>query len=237
MSGWTSHGKWYGIDPEPAEGRPDVDSKCGGLSLCRTCRTEAGLPPLGQAVKAEALASLQPTLAETLLCARIAAKLSQQQVADATGIPRSGVSDVERGVREVSALELRAYAELFSTTTDALLGHEPPAPSVHTPEGLMARLEAVTNNLYGYLADRAQELAEPHIQVAEQAAAERVRQAEFQVQRATDLLEETRRQWKADLKRAHRAEHRIGRTHTAGECGTCDQEQLLAMNAEKELGS
>lgn len=63
-----------------------------------------------------------PTLAETLLAARIAAKLSQQQVADATGIPRSGVSDIEHDKREVSALELKAFATLFGMTTDALLG-------------------------------------------------------------------------------------------------------------------
>lgn len=180
--------------------------------------------------------ALLPTLAETLLNKRLAAKLSQQQVADATSIPRSGVSDIEHGKREVSALELKAYAELFSTTTDGLLNHEVSAPSVHTPEGLMTRLETVTNNLYGYLADRARELAEPHIQVAEEVAAERVRKAEFELRRANDLLEETRRMWKADLKRAHRAEHRIGKTHPAGECGTCDEERLLAKNAEKALG-
>lgn len=70
------------------------------------------------------------SLAKNLFAAREAAGLSQQQVADATGIPRSGVSDVERGLREVSALELKAYADLFGTTADALLNGEQPAATV-----------------------------------------------------------------------------------------------------------
>lgn len=178
--------------------------------------------------------SLVPMLAETLMVKRLAAKLSQQEVADATGIPRSGVSDVERGLREVSALELKAYAVLFRTTTDALLGHEVPGADIHTPEGLVVRLEKVTENLYGYLEERAREEAEPHIQVAEKAAKERARKAEFELQRANDLLDETRRQWKGALKRAHRAEHRLGMKHTAGECGTCDEARL---KAKKDGGS
>lgn len=183
-----------------------------------------------------AFESLQPTLAEILLVKRTSMKLSQQDVAGATGIPRSGVSDIERGLREVSALELKAYAALFGTTTDALLGHEVPEPGIGTPEGLVAALKKVTSDLHGYLEHRAQELAGPLVQAAEQAAAERVRQAEFQLQRVTDLLEETRRQWKGDLKRAHRAEHRLGMTHPAGACGSCDEDRLNAKNAEKALG-
>lgn len=176
------------------------------------------------------------SLAENLRAARAAAGLSQQQVAGVVGIQRTSLSDIENGSRAVSALELKAFAELFETSTDALLGHEIPLPGRGTPEGLVARLEKVTEDLYGYLAARAREEAEPHIQIAEQAAAERVRQAEHKLQRATDLLEETRRQWRADLKRAHRAEHRLGNTHPAGECGTCDEERLTAKNAEKALG-
>lgn len=52
-SGWTSHGKWYGPDPEPTVGRPDMLSKCGGPGMCRTCTAEAGLPPVGQVTKAD----------------------------------------------------------------------------------------------------------------------------------------------------------------------------------------
>jgi len=39
--------------------------------------------------------------------------LSQQFVADQTGIPRSAVSDIERGERKVEALELRRFARLY----------------------------------------------------------------------------------------------------------------------------
>lgn len=171
---------------------------------------------------------LLPTLAETLLNKRLAAKLSQQQVADATGIPRSGVSDIEHGKREVSALELKAYADLFGTTTDALLGHEVPEPGTGTPEGLLAGLEKVTRDLHGYLEQRAQELAEPHIEEISALAEASVGRAERELQRVKDLLEETRRMWKADLKRAHRAEHQLGMKHPAGECGTCDDALLAA---------
>lgn len=168
------------------------------------------------------------SLSENLRAARAVAGLSQQQVAGVVGIQCTSLSDVEHGSRAVSALELKAFAELFETSTDALLGHEIPLPGRGTPEGLVARLEKVTENLYGYLADRARELAEPHIQVAEQAVAERIRKAEFELQRVNDLLKETQLMWKADLKRAHRAEHRLGMMHPAGECGTCDDNRLAA---------
>ena len=64
------------------------------------------------------------SLARNLAAARAAAGLSQQKVADATGIPRPGVSDIERGKREVSAPELKALADLYRTTADELLGRD-----------------------------------------------------------------------------------------------------------------
>jgi transcriptional regulator with XRE-family HTH domain len=39
--------------------------------------------------------------------------LSQQLVATNTGIPRSAISDIERGVRKVDSLELRKFARLY----------------------------------------------------------------------------------------------------------------------------
>lgn len=175
------------------------------------------------------------SLAENLVAARTAAGLSQRQVADALGSHQPKVSEIEHGQRAVSALELKVLAELYGTTADALLDTAAP-PSVRTPDGLMERLEKVTSDLHGYLEGRAQELATPHIQAIGKIAEERVRQAEFELQRATDLLEETRRQWKGDLKRAHRAEHRLDMTHPAGECGRCDEDRLNAKNAQKTLG-
>ena len=74
----------------------------------------------------------QVELADRLVVARRRAKLSQQHVADQTGIPRSGVSDIERGLRGVDTLELKALAKLYGADMFALLGEpepEPPPPA------------------------------------------------------------------------------------------------------------
>jgi transcriptional regulator with XRE-family HTH domain len=39
--------------------------------------------------------------------------LSQHDVAVATGIPRSAISDIERGNRKVDSLELRKFSRLY----------------------------------------------------------------------------------------------------------------------------
>jgi transcriptional regulator with XRE-family HTH domain len=55
--------------------------------------------------------------------------LSQQYVTNNTGIPRSAVSEIERGNRRVDSLELRKLAKVYRTTVSRLLGEEPG----HTP--------------------------------------------------------------------------------------------------------
>lgn len=50
--------------------------------------------------------------------------LSQQYVADKTGIARSAVSDIERGVRKVDSLELRKLARLYMYPVSYFLGEE-----------------------------------------------------------------------------------------------------------------
>lgn len=50
--------------------------------------------------------------------------LSQQHVASATGIPRSAVSDIERGQRKVDSLELRKLSRLYRYPVGYLLGEE-----------------------------------------------------------------------------------------------------------------
>lgn len=160
------------------------------------------------------------TLAERLRAARTRAEVSQQHVADHTGIARSALSDIERGTRRVDALELAALAALYGQPLDHLLGDAAAAPS--EAERLLQQLERVTENVHGYLAQRADELAQPLIAAAKAVAAEQVRLARDEQQQAHDLLEETRRQWAATLRRAHRAEHQLGTTHTSGECGACD---------------
>lgn len=50
--------------------------------------------------------------------------LSQHDVAVATGIPRSAISDIERGNRKVDSLELRKFSRLYRYPVGYLLGEE-----------------------------------------------------------------------------------------------------------------
>jgi transcriptional regulator with XRE-family HTH domain len=50
--------------------------------------------------------------------------LAQAEVAGALGIPRSAVSDIERGLRQVTGLELRRLARLYRRPVGWLLGED-----------------------------------------------------------------------------------------------------------------
>ena len=50
--------------------------------------------------------------------------LSQQVVAATTGVPRSAISDIERGQRKVDSLELRKFARLYSYPVGYFLGED-----------------------------------------------------------------------------------------------------------------
>lgn len=63
-------------------------------------------------------------LARRLREAREFVNLSQQFVADQTGIPRSAISDIERGSRRVESLELKRLANLYRMPLDYFLGSE-----------------------------------------------------------------------------------------------------------------
>lgn len=52
-------------------------------------------------------------LARRLREAREFVNLSQQFVAEQTGIPRTAISDIERGTRRVESLELKRLAEVY----------------------------------------------------------------------------------------------------------------------------
>jgi len=65
-------------------------------------------------------------LARRLREAREFVNLSQQFVAEQTGIPRSAISDIERGSRRVESLELKRLAQLYRMPVDYFLGNEPP---------------------------------------------------------------------------------------------------------------
>ena len=61
-------------------------------------------------------------LARRLREAREFVNLSQTFVAEQTGIPRSAISDIERGERRVESLELKRLAELYRMPVDYFLG-------------------------------------------------------------------------------------------------------------------
>lgn len=69
-------------------------------------------------------------LGRRLRGAREYLNLSQQFVADRTGIPRSAVSDIERGVRKVDSLELRKLARLYMHPVGFFLGEQESGPEV-----------------------------------------------------------------------------------------------------------
>jgi len=56
--------------------------------------------------------------------AREFANLSQQFVAQQTGIPRSAISDIERGSRRVESLELKRLAALYRMPVSYFLGDD-----------------------------------------------------------------------------------------------------------------
>jgi transcriptional regulator with XRE-family HTH domain len=64
-------------------------------------------------------------LAGRLREAREFLNLSQQFVADQTGIARSAISDIERGERKVESLELKRLAEIYRMPVDYFLGNDP----------------------------------------------------------------------------------------------------------------
>jgi transcriptional regulator with XRE-family HTH domain len=50
--------------------------------------------------------------------------MSQQYVAECTGVPRSAVSDIERGQRKVDAVELTKFARLYQQPVSWLLDED-----------------------------------------------------------------------------------------------------------------
>lgn len=55
--------------------------------------------------------------------------LKQEQVATHLGIPRTGVSDIEKGKRTVSAIELKKLAHLYQCPVQFFTGEDPSVPA------------------------------------------------------------------------------------------------------------
>jgi transcriptional regulator with XRE-family HTH domain len=79
-------------------------------------------------------------MAARLREARDAADLSQADAAAVLGIPRSGVADFERGLRNVTALEMRRLARLYRQDIAWLVGEVVDSPIDTELEHAMARL-------------------------------------------------------------------------------------------------
>lgn len=70
---------------------------------------------------------------------------SQQLVADRTGIPRSAISDIERGARKVDSLELKKLARLYRRPAGYFLDERSDAtPGDHAIAGLARALTQLT---------------------------------------------------------------------------------------------
>ncbi len=67
----------------------------------------------------------QKTLGRRLKKAREYLNLSQQYVTASTGIPRTAISEIERGGRRVDSLELRKLARVYRMPVSHFLGDEP----------------------------------------------------------------------------------------------------------------
>ncbi|OLT30696.1 hypothetical protein BJF79_38410 [Actinomadura sp. CNU-125] len=76
---------------------------------------------------------------ERLRMAREYLNFSQQLVADRTGIPRTAVSDVERGARKVDILELRKLARLYKRPIGYFLDEDPDAVVTDHAAKMLAR--------------------------------------------------------------------------------------------------
>jgi transcriptional regulator with XRE-family HTH domain len=70
---------------------------------------------------------------------------SQQYVAEHTGIPRSAISDIERGARKVDSLELHKLARLYRYPTGYFLDEaDDPAAADHTLQALTRAMTDLT---------------------------------------------------------------------------------------------
>lgn len=84
-------------------------------------------------------------LADRLRETREYLNLSQQYVSEQTGIPRSAISDIERGARRVESLELKRLANVYGVAVSYFLEDE-------AADG--DKLAAVMTRMLGELGER-----------------------------------------------------------------------------------
>jgi len=64
----------------------------------------------------------QVALARRLRSRRLEAGMSQAEAADAVGLSRVAVAEIEAGRRKVSSIELNAFAQAYGQPVESLLG-------------------------------------------------------------------------------------------------------------------
>lgn len=84
-------------------------------------------------------------LGERLRQAREYLSLSQQDVAANTGIPRSAISDIERGQRKVDSLELRKLAKVYRVPVSTLLDNDADDDAGQNVSALARAVEGLTD--------------------------------------------------------------------------------------------
>lgn len=86
--------------------------------------------------------------------------MSQQYVAECTGVPRTAVSDIERGQRKVDAVELTKFARLYQQPVSWLLDEDEQAsPDAHALSLLTRKYGRLTGHDLAQLEDFAAFLA------------------------------------------------------------------------------
>lgn len=86
--------------------------------------------------------------------------MSQQYVAECTGVPRTAVSDIERGQRKVDAVELTKFARLYQQPVSWLLDEDEDAsPGAHALSLLTRKYGRLTPHDLAQLEDFAAFLA------------------------------------------------------------------------------
>src|SRR5690242_12816467 len=90
------------------------------VQLCRLPKPSS--TPLRRRVKEVSAVTTKPESSGTAEWVKLGGRLkeireylnfSQQYVSDRTGIPRTAISDIERGARRVDSLELKKLARLY----------------------------------------------------------------------------------------------------------------------------
>jgi transcriptional regulator with XRE-family HTH domain len=75
-------------------------------------------------------ASEQVALARKLRASRLDAGMSQAEVAEAVGLSRVAVAEIEAGRRKVSSIELNALARAYGRPLEAFLGANAPTDEI-----------------------------------------------------------------------------------------------------------